>query len=90
VQYGGRQIACDLADPDFVRFGKSFGAATERAKDPKALRAALRRAFGRRDTPTLIEVPVGPMPSPWRFILAPQVRGAAPDAPGLGPAGPTP
>ncbi len=73
-QFGKRLIACDLADPDFVRFGKSFGAAAERAKNPKALRAALRRAFKRRDTPTLIEVPVGPMPSPWKFILPPGVR----------------
>jgi acetolactate synthase-1/2/3 large subunit len=90
TQYGKRLIACDLANPDFVRFAESFGAATERAKDPKALRAALRRAFKRRDTPTLIEVPVGPMPSPWKFILAPRVRGDARGSPGLGPAGPTP
>jgi acetolactate synthase I/II/III large subunit len=74
-QYGGRLIACDLADPDFVRFGESFGAAAERAKTPKALRAALRRAFRRRDTPTLIEVPVGAMPSPWSYIMLPRVRG---------------
>jgi acetolactate synthase-1/2/3 large subunit len=87
IQYGKRLIACDLADPDFVRFAESFGAAAERAKSPAALRAALRRAFRRRDTPTVIEVPVGPMPSPWGFILAPRVRG---QAPGLGPAGPTP
>jgi acetolactate synthase I/II/III large subunit len=87
IQYGKRLIACDLADPDFVRFAESFGAAAERAKSPAALRAALRRAFRRRDTPTVIEVPVGPMPSPWGFILAPRVRG---QAPGLGEAGPTP
>ena len=49
--YGNRLIACDLADPDFVRFAESFGAAAERAKTPKSLRAALRRAFRRRDTP---------------------------------------
>jgi acetolactate synthase-1/2/3 large subunit len=73
--YGNRLIACDLADPDFVRFAESFGAAAERAKTPKALRTALRRAFRRRDTPTLIEVPVGPMPNPWRYIFLPRVRG---------------
>jgi acetolactate synthase I/II/III large subunit len=73
--YGDRQIACDLADPDFIRFAESFGAAAERVKTPKALRAALRRAFRRRDTPTLIEVPVGPMPSPWPYIFLPKVRG---------------
>jgi acetolactate synthase I/II/III large subunit len=74
-QYGKRLIACDLADPDFVRFGESFGAAAERAKSPQALRAALKRAFRRRNEPTLIEVPVGPMPSPWPFIMLPRVRG---------------
>jgi len=74
-QFGNRLIACDLANPDFVRFGESFGAAAERVKDAAGLRAALKRAFGRRDTPTLIEVPVGPMPSPWPFIMLPRVRG---------------
>src|SRR5262249_46835366 len=73
--YGNRLIACDLADPDFVRFAESFGAAAERAKSPKALRTALRRAFRRRDTPILIEVPVGAMPNPWPFIFLPRVRG---------------
>jgi acetolactate synthase-1/2/3 large subunit len=74
-QYGNRLIACDLANPDFVRFAESFGAAAERAKDAAALRLALRRGFARRDGPTLIEVPVGPMPSPWEFIHMPKVRG---------------
>jgi len=74
-QYGNRLIACDLANPDFLRFAESFGAAAERAKDPAGLRAALRRAFARRDGPTLIEVPVGAMPSPWEFIHMPKVRG---------------
>jgi acetolactate synthase I/II/III large subunit len=74
-QFGNRLIACDLANPDFVRFGESFGAAAERVKDAAGLRAALKRAFSRSDTPTLIEVPVGPMPSPWPFIMLPRVRG---------------
>jgi acetolactate synthase-1/2/3 large subunit len=73
--YGNRMIAWALANPDFVRFAESFGAAAECAKDPAALRAALRRGFARRDGPTLIEVPVGPMPSPWEFIHMPKVRG---------------
>ncbi len=51
-------------------------AAAERARSPAELRAALARAFKRRDGPTLIEVPVGPMPSPWEFIHMPPVRGA--------------
>jgi acetolactate synthase I/II/III large subunit len=75
-RYGNRLICSDLANPDFVRFAESFGAAAERARNPKELRAALRRALKRRDAPTLIEVPVGPMPSPWEFIFMPKVRGS--------------
>jgi acetolactate synthase I/II/III large subunit len=74
-RYGNRLIACDLANPDFVRFAESFGAAAERARDPAELRSALKRGFARRDGPTLIEVPVGPLPSPWEFIHMPKVRG---------------
>jgi acetolactate synthase I/II/III large subunit len=74
--FGNRIIASDLANPDFVRYAQSFGAEAERARNPDELRAALRRAFRRRDGPTLIEVPVGPMPSPWEFIHMPRVRGA--------------
>jgi acetolactate synthase-1/2/3 large subunit len=77
-RFGNRLIGSDLANPDFVRFAESFGAAGERARDPGELRAALRRAFARRDGPTLIEVPVGPFPSPWEFIFLPRVRGGNP------------
>ena len=72
-RYGNRLIASDLTNPDFVRFAESFGAAAERARNPQELRAALNRALKRRDQPTLIEVPVGPLPSPWEF-LAPAAR----------------
>ena len=75
-RYGNRLIASDLANPDFVDFAASFGAHAERARNPKELRAALKRAFARRDGPRLIEVPVGPLPSPWEFIQMPRVRGA--------------
>jgi len=73
--YGNRLIASDLANPDFVRYAQSFGAEAERVRNPQELRPALKRAFKRRDGPTLIEVPVGPMPSPWEFIMMPRVRG---------------
>jgi acetolactate synthase-1/2/3 large subunit len=76
--FGGRTIASDLTNPDFVRFAESFGAAAERAETPDALKAALGRALARRDGPSLIEVPVGPLPSPWEFIFLPRVRGRRP------------
>ncbi len=67
-RFGNRLIGSDLANPDFVAFGKSFGAEAVRAHRPDELRATLRRAFAHRDGPTLIEVPVGDLPSPWEFI----------------------
>jgi acetolactate synthase-1/2/3 large subunit len=76
-RFGSRLIADDLANPDFVKFAESFGAPAMRAERPDQLRSALRRALARRDGPTLIEVPVGAMPSPWEFILMGRVRGGA-------------
>ena len=37
--YGNRLIASDLANPDFVKFAESFGAAAERVRTPEELRA---------------------------------------------------
>ena len=73
-QFGNRLIACDLANPDFVKYAESFGAAGRRARGPDELRSALRESFTRGE-PTLIEVPVATMPSPWEFIHMPRVRG---------------
>ncbi len=81
-QYGNRLIACDLVNPDFVKFAESFGMAAFRAGSPEALETALRQAFA-LDAPALVHVPVGEMPSPWDMILLPRVRG---DADGARPA----
>ncbi len=75
-QYGNRLIACDLTNPDFVKFAESFGMAAFRATTPEALESALRQAFA-SNAPALVHVPVGPMPSPWDMILLPRVRGFA-------------
>ncbi len=72
--FGNRLIACDLTNPDFVKYAESFGARGSRARTPQELRAALHEAFAARE-PALIEVPVGPLPSPWEFIHMPAVRG---------------
>ena len=74
TRFGNRLIACDLANPDFAKYAESFGAVGLRARDAGVLRVALREAFARRE-PTVIEVPVGAMPSPWEFIHMPPVRG---------------
>ncbi|MGH7056931.1 MAG: thiamine pyrophosphate-dependent enzyme, partial [Acetobacteraceae bacterium] len=75
LQYGNRLIACDLSNPDFVAYAKSFGAAAFRAATPDALEAALREAIA-LGKPALIHAPVGPMPDIWELILRPRVRGA--------------
>jgi acetolactate synthase-1/2/3 large subunit len=65
--YGGKVIASELRNPDFVRFAEAFGAPARRAHDPDELRSALRWAI-EQGGPALIEVPVGAMPNPWRFL----------------------
>ena len=75
--YGGRMIAADLHNPDFVRYARSFGARAERVRGPRELRGALERGFA-ADAPTVIEAhQPRDLPTPWPFILAPPVRGSA-------------
>jgi acetolactate synthase-1/2/3 large subunit len=75
-QYGNRLIACDLTNPDFVKFAESFGMAAFRADTPERLEQSLRQAFA-LNAPALVHVKVGQMPSPWGMILLPRVRGFA-------------
>ena len=44
------------------------------ASNPEDLRNALEVAIA-HDGPSVIEVPVGELPSPWDFVLMPKVRG---------------
>ena len=67
MNYGGRVIATDLENPDFVRLADSFGAQALRAATPGELRDAIRRGLKRSDVPTVIEIPVGDMPSVDQF-----------------------
>jgi acetolactate synthase-1/2/3 large subunit len=64
--YRGRTIASDLHNPDFVKLAESFGMQGLRASNPEELGGAIRESF-KHDGPTLIEAPVGPMPSASRF-----------------------
>jgi acetolactate synthase-1/2/3 large subunit len=72
--HGNRVIGSDLANPDFVKLGESFGIRAHRATDPEGLRRALEASLTVTE-PAIIEVPVGDMPSPWQFIDMPKVRG---------------
>lgn len=67
--FGGRLIASDLHNPDFVKLAEAFGVNGIRAEGPEGLRAALRSAL-RSGRPTLIEVPVGEMANPWPLLRA--------------------
>jgi acetolactate synthase-1/2/3 large subunit len=73
-QYGNRLIACDLANPDFFDFARSFGANAFRATDEAGLATALREALAAK-APALVHVKVGPMPSPWDMLAPRRVRG---------------
>ena len=67
TDYGGKVIASELHNPDFVELARLFGAAGARATTPAELGAEIRAAI-KRPGPTLIEVPVGEMPDPWKLI----------------------
>lgn len=66
--YGNRVIATELRNPDFSKLADSFGALGLRAHTPEELRRALQRGFA-ADVPTIIDVPVGEMPSPWPIVM---------------------
>jgi acetolactate synthase-1/2/3 large subunit len=72
--FGGRLIASELRNPDFVKLAESFGMAAFRATTAPELQAAVTRAL-KLDAPALIHVPCGDMPSPWPFLRMPKVRG---------------
>ena len=44
------------------------------ATSPNQLRAAIEPAL-LYDGPSVIEVPIGEVPSPWDFVLMPRLRG---------------
>lgn len=71
--YGGRVVASELHNPDFVTFAESFGARSIRVHSPAELHDALVGAFA-ANAPVLIEVPVGEMPAPWEKMSAPTGR----------------
>jgi acetolactate synthase I/II/III large subunit len=56
ARHEARYVDVDLNNPDFVKFGESFGVPSCRARAPGELAAALRQAL-QREGPSLIEVP---------------------------------
>ncbi|HEV3176586.1 MAG TPA: thiamine pyrophosphate-dependent enzyme [Stellaceae bacterium] len=80
TDYGGKVLASDLHNPDFAKLAVLFGASGARATTPAELTAEIRAAI-KRPGPTLIEVPVGEMPDPWKLIhmgrARPKAQGGA-------------
>jgi acetolactate synthase-1/2/3 large subunit len=64
-QFQGRLLGTDLLNPDFVNLAESFGVRGARATAPAELEGLLREALAEHE-PVVIDVPVGPMPSPFR------------------------
>ncbi len=64
TRFNGRTIGAELHNPDFVKLAEAYGARGVRVHDADALESAVVEALD-IDAPTLIEVPVGPMPSPF-------------------------
>jgi len=72
--FGGRFIASDLHNPDYLKLADAIGMQGYRVESAEDLKNTLETAFKARK-PCLIEVPVDEMPSPWQFILMEKVRG---------------
>jgi acetolactate synthase-1/2/3 large subunit len=66
--YDNRIIASELRNPDFVKLAEAFGAQGLRANSMDELRSAIRQGL-MTDGPTLIDIPVGEMPSPWQALF---------------------
>jgi acetolactate synthase-1/2/3 large subunit len=66
-QFEGRTIASDLLNPDFGKLADSFGVAGRRAENPAALEREIGEAVKAHE-PTLIEIPMLPVPNPWRVL----------------------
>lgn len=65
--FDGRYHGSDLTNPDFMGLAKSFGILGLRSKSPAELGKHLKEAIA-ANSPALIEVPVGAMPS-WQALM---------------------
>ena len=73
--FDGRRICSDLHNPDFAKLAELYGIQGLHADSPVALKGQLEKAF-QHDGPSIIEVSVKErMPTPWKYIMMPRVRG---------------
>lgn len=67
--FSGRLLGSMLHNPDFVALARAFGVEALRADQPGVLEGVVRDALEGTE-PVLVEVPLGPCPSPWPLIAA--------------------
>lgn len=67
IQKFGAPFGDELYNPDFCMLAAAFGVRHARVDTPDALRQVLPSVL-REGGPTLIEIPVGDMPSPWHLM----------------------
>ena len=63
-RFSGRTVGAELHNPDFVKLAEAYGARGVRVGGADELERAMLDSFAAQ-APTLIEVPVGMMPSPF-------------------------
>jgi acetolactate synthase-1/2/3 large subunit len=63
-RFNGRVYGPELHNPDFMKLAEAYGARGVRAHNADELEAKLKEALA-IEAPTLLEVPVGPMPYPY-------------------------
>ena len=68
-EFEGRVIGAELKNPDFVALARAFGVQAALAESPEELRRKLAE-YACSDEPSLVVVPVGELPSPWRLVAA--------------------
>ena len=66
-RFTGRTIGADLHNPDFMKLADAYGMNGVRVETPEGLETALKQCLA-HDGPSLIEVPVGPMPTPFERL----------------------
>ena len=63
-RFDSRTIGVDLHNPDFMKLAEAYGARGLKANGHEELESVLKTAI-EGDCPTLVEVPVGMMPTPF-------------------------
>jgi acetolactate synthase-1/2/3 large subunit len=67
VDLGGKVLGSELQNPDYLKLADAFGITGRRTDNADGLARALNESI-KANEPTLIEVPVGQMPNPWRVL----------------------